>query len=84
MIRCRRIRWEGHVAHTGREAGACTVLVGKPEGKRPLGRPRRFWESNFEMDLQEIVWEGVDIIGLVQHRKKWRTFVKTVINFRVA
>ena len=83
MIRFRRMRWEGHVANTGREAGACTILVGKPEGKRPLRRPRRCWESNIEMDLQEIDWEGVDMIGLALHRKKWRTFVKAVINFRV-
>ena len=83
MIRCRRMRWEGHVAHTVREAGACTVLVGKPEGKRPLGIPRPCWESNIEMDLQEIDWEGVDMIGLARHRKKWRAFVKAVINFRV-
>jgi len=74
---------EGHVAHTGREAGACKFLVGKPEGKRPLRRPRRYWESNIEVDLQEIDWEVVDMIGLAHHRKKWRAFVKAVINFRV-
>jgi hypothetical protein len=72
------MNWEGHVAHTGREASACTVLVGKPEGKRPLGRSRRCWESNIEMDLQEM-----DMIGLAHHGKKWRAFVKAAINFRV-
>ena len=82
MIRCRMTR-EGHVAHTGREAGACKFLVGKPEGKRPLRRPRRYWESNIEVDLQGLDWEVVDMIGLAHHRKKWRAFVKAVINFRV-
>ena len=67
----------------GREAGACTVLVGKPKGKRPLRRPRRFWESNIEMGLTEIDWEGVDMIGLAHHRKKWWAFMKAVVIFRV-
>jgi len=62
------MRWDGHVTQTGRETGACTVLLGKPEGKGPLRRPRR-WESNIEMDLQELDCEGVDMIGLAHHRK---------------
>ena len=54
VIKSRRMRWPGHVAHTGEERGVCRVLVGKPEGKRPLGRPRRRWVDNIRMDLQEV------------------------------
>jgi hypothetical protein len=59
------------------------ILVGKPEGKRPLGRPRRRWEDNIKMDLREIRWDGVDWIGLAQDRVQWRAIVNTVMNFRV-
>jgi hypothetical protein len=59
------------------------ILVGKPEGKRPLGRPRRRWEDNIRNDLREIVWEGVDWMHLDQHRDQWWAVVKAIINFRV-
>jgi hypothetical protein len=58
-------------------------LAGKPEGKRPLGRPRGRWEDNIRMDLREILWEGVDWIHLVQDRDQWRALVNTVMNLRV-
>jgi hypothetical protein len=59
------------------------LLVGKPEGKRPLGRPRRSWVDNIKMDLLEIGWGGVDWIGLAQDRDKWRALVNAVMNHRV-
>jgi hypothetical protein len=60
MIKSRRMRWAGHVAWIGEKRNAYRILVRKPEGKRPLGRPRRRWEDNIKMDLREIVWGGVD------------------------
>jgi hypothetical protein len=60
------------------------ILVGKPEGKRPLGWPRRRWESNIKKDLKEIRWEGVVWIHLAQDREQWRAFVNTVLNLRVS
>jgi hypothetical protein len=62
---------------------AYKVLVGKPEGKRPLGRPGRKWDDNIRMNLRNIGWEGVDCIHLAQDRDQWRAVVNTVINFRV-
>ena len=59
------------------------VLVGKPEGKRPLEGPRRRWEDNIKMDLQEVGFEGMDWIELAQDRDRWRTFVNAVMNLRV-
>jgi hypothetical protein len=59
------------------------VLVGKPEGKRPLGRPRRRWDDNIEMDLQEVGFGGMDWIGLAQDRDRWRALVSAVMNLRV-
>jgi len=58
-------------------------LVGKPEGKRPLGRPRRRWEDNIRMDLREVGWESVDWMHLAQDRGQWRNIVNTVMNLRV-
>jgi hypothetical protein len=57
--------------------------VGKPEGKRPLGRPRRRWEDNIILDLREIGWDDMDWIDLAQDRNQWRAFVNTVMNLRV-
>jgi hypothetical protein len=62
---------------------ACKVLVGKPEGKRPLTRPRRRWEENIRMDLSEVRWEGVDWMHLAQSRDQWRAVVNTIMNIRV-
>jgi hypothetical protein len=59
------------------------VLVGKPDGKRPLGRPRRRWQNNIKMDFQEVVYGGMNWIGLAQDRDRWRAFVNAVINFTV-
>jgi hypothetical protein len=60
IIKSRRIRWEGHVARMGENRNAYRILMGKPEGKRPLGRPRRRWEDNIKMDLRETGWGGMD------------------------
>ena len=83
VIKSRRMRWAGHVARMGEERGACRVLVGKPEEKRPLGRPRRRWVDNIRMDLQEVGCAYGDWIGLVQDRNRWRTLVSAVMNLRV-
>jgi hypothetical protein len=68
MIKSRRMRWAGHVAQMRETRNACRILVGKPEGKRPLGRPRRRWVDNIKMDLGEIGWDGRDWIKVAQDR----------------
>jgi len=73
----------GHVACMGERRGVYRVLVGKPEGKRPLGRPRRRWEDNIKMDLQEVGCDGMDWIDLDQDRDSWRALVNAVMNLRV-
>jgi hypothetical protein len=78
------MRWAGHVARIGARKGAYRVLVGIPEGKRPLERPRRRWEDNIKMDLREIGIDGANWICLVQGRVQWRAFVNTVMNLRVS
>jgi len=83
VIKSRRMRWAGHVACMGEERGVYRVFVGKPEGKRPLGRPRRRWMDNIRMDLQEVGCGHVDWIGLAQDRDRWRTLVSAVMNLRV-
>ena len=83
VIKSRRMRWAGHVARMGEERGAYRVFVRKPEGKRPLGRPRRRWVDNIKMDLQEVGCGYVDWIGLAQDRDRWRTLVSAVKNLRV-
>jgi hypothetical protein len=77
------MRWEGHVARLGEKRNACRLLVGKPEGKSQLGRPRRSWVDNIRMDLVEVRWGDVDWIGLVQDRDRWRALVNSVLNTRV-
>jgi hypothetical protein len=77
------MRWAGHVARKGEKRNAYRLLVGKPEGKRPLGRPRRRWVDNTKMDLLDIGWGGVDWIGLAQDRDKWRALMNSVMNLRV-
>ena len=74
------MRWAGHLARMG-ERGAYRVLVGKPEGKSPLGRPRHRWEDNVKMDLKEVGW-GMDWIDLAQNRDRWQSLVSWVMNFR--
>jgi hypothetical protein len=66
-----------------KEKNACMILMGKPEGKRPIGRPRRRWVNNIKIDLREIGWDGVDWVGLAQDRDQWRALVNTVMNLRV-
>jgi hypothetical protein len=79
----RRMRLAGHVARMGEKRNAYRLLVGKPEGKRPLERPRHRWVDNVKMDLLEIGWGGVDWIGLAEDRNKWRALVNAVMNLRV-
>ena len=83
VIKSRRMRLAGHVARMGEERRAYRVLVGKPEGKRPLGRSRPRWVDNIRMDLQEVGCGYVDWIGLAQDRDRWRTLVSAVMNHRV-
>jgi len=83
VIKLRRMRWAGHVARMGEERGMYRVLVGKPKGKRPLGRPRCRWVDNIWMDLQKVRFWYVYWIGLAQDRDRWRTFVSAVMNIRV-
>jgi hypothetical protein len=71
MIKSRRMRWAGHVARMGEPRNAYRILVGKPEGKRPLGRPRRRWVDNIKMDLRETGWDGTDWIGLDRTGSHW-------------
>jgi hypothetical protein len=83
VIKSRRMSWAGHVARTGEGRGVYRVLVRRPEGKRPLGRPRRRWEDNIKTDLREIGIDGANWIRLPQDRVQWRAFVNTVMNLRV-
>jgi len=82
VIKSRRMRWAGHVARMGEERGVYRVFVGKPEGKRPLGRPRRRVD-NIRMDLQEVGCGYMDWIGRAQDKDRWRTLVSAVMNLRV-
>jgi len=83
VIKSRRMRWAGHVAQMGEERGVYRVLVGKLEGKRPLGRPRHRWMDNIRMDLQEVGCGYMDWTGLAQDRDRWRTLVSAVMNLQV-
>jgi hypothetical protein len=83
IMKSRRMRWEGHVAQMGEKRNAYRLLVGKPEGKRPLGRPRCRWVDNIRMDLGEVGWGDVNWIGLDQDRNRWRAVVNSVLNLRV-
>ena len=78
-----RMSWAGHVGRIGERRGVYRVLVGKPEGNRPLGRPRRRWEEIIKMDPQEVGCGGMDWMELVQDRDRWRALVNAVLNLRV-
>jgi len=84
VIKSRKMRWAGNVARMGEERGAYRVLVGKPEVKRPMGRPRRRWVDNIKMDLKEVGCGYMDLIGLTQIRDRWWTLLSAVMNLRVA
>jgi hypothetical protein len=83
MIKSRRMRWAMHVARMGKRRNAHRILVRKPEGRRPLGRPRHGWVDNIKMDLRETGWDDMDWIDLTQNRDRWWALVNTVINLRV-
>jgi hypothetical protein len=83
VVKSRRMRLAGHVARMGKERGVHRVLVGKPEGKKPLGRPRRRWEDNIKMDVQDVGGGRGDWMELAQDRERWRALVSTIKNLRV-
>ena len=80
MMKSRSMRWAGHVARMGESRCVYRVLVGKSEGKRPLGRPRRRWEDNIKVDLQDVGCGGMDWIDLAEDRDRWRALVNAVMN----
>jgi hypothetical protein len=83
VIKSRRMRWARHVARMVEGKDVYRVLVGRPKGKRPLGRPRHRWEDNVKMDLRDIGIDGAKWIQLAQDRVQWRAFVNTLMNLRV-
>jgi hypothetical protein len=83
IIKSRRSRWAGHVARMGEKRNAYRLLVGKPDGKRPLGRPRRRWMDNIRTDLGEVGWGNMDWIGLAMDKNRWRALVNSVLNLRI-
>ncbi|KAJ4431962.1 hypothetical protein ANN_20571 [Periplaneta americana] len=82
-IKSRRLRWAGHVARMGESTNAYRMLVGRSEGKRLLGRPRRRWEDNIKMDLRELGYDDRDWINLAQNREQWRAYMRAAMNLRV-
>jgi hypothetical protein len=83
VIKSRRMRWAGHVARRGEGRGVYRISVERPEGKRPLGRPKQRWENNVKLDLREIGIDGANWIWLAQDRVQWRAFMNTVMNLQV-
>jgi hypothetical protein len=83
IIKSKWMRWAGHVARMGPKRNAYRILVGKSEGNRPLGRPRRRCVDNIKMDLRELGWDGVDWIDMAQDSDQWRALMNTVLNLRV-
>jgi hypothetical protein len=83
MIKSRGMRWAGHVARMRVKRNVYRILVGKPDGKRPLRKPRRRWMDNIKMDRRQIGWDGIYWINLVQDRDQWRALMNTVMKLRV-
>jgi hypothetical protein len=83
IIKSRRMRWASQVARMGEKKNAYRLLVGKTEGKRSLGRPRRRWVDNIRMGPGDVGWGDVDLIGLAQDRNRWRALMNSVLNLRV-
>jgi hypothetical protein len=83
IMKVRWTRWAGHVARTGEKMNAYRLLVGKPEGRRPLGRPRRRLLDDIRMDLVEVGWGDVDRNGLAQDRDRWRALVNSILNLQL-
>jgi hypothetical protein len=83
MIKSRRVRWAGHVARMGEMKYAYRILVGKPEGKRPLGSPRHRWVDNVKIVVRDIGWDGIDWINLAQDKDQWMALVNTMMNLWV-
>jgi hypothetical protein len=84
MIKSRKMRWAGHVGCVGETRGAYRILVGKSEGKKPLGRPRHRWEDNIEFDLEEVGWGRMDWVDLAQDREKSWAVVSAAMNLWVS
>ena len=82
VIKSTRMKWAGHVTRMGEERVVYRVFLGKPEGRRPMGRPRRRWVENIKMDLQVVGCGFMDWIGLAKDRERWRTLVSAVMNLR--
>ena len=82
-FKSRRLRWAGQVARMDQSRNAHRVFMGKPKGKRPLGRPRRRWEDNIKMDLREMVCDPGDWIDIAEDRDQWRAYVRAIMNFQV-
>jgi hypothetical protein len=83
MFKSRKMRWLRHPARMGEKRNEYRILVGKSEGKKPLGRPRRMWVDNIKMDLRGRGWDGVDWIDMAQDRDQWRALVNMVLKLRV-
>ena len=82
-LKSRRLRWAGHAAHMGQSRNTYRVLVGKPEGKRPLGRPRRTWKVNIKIDLREVGCDPGDWIAVAEDMDQWRAYVRMIMNLWV-
>ena len=83
VIKPRTVSWAGHVSCKGNKRGAYRVLVGRPEARRPLGRPGLRWDDNIKMYLQDVGWRGVDWIALAEDRDRWRAVVNALMNIRL-
>jgi hypothetical protein len=83
VVKSRRMRWVGHVARMWERGGVHRVLLGKPEGKRPLGRPRHKWKDNIKMELQEVGGDCGNWMELAKDRERWQALASMVKNFRV-